>query len=254
MSTKPETDQRSSYTPSALSAESPTAPMYDKASPIEDVVDIFYAPSTVYARRATASFWMPFLIVVAIAVVFGFVNRSYWAAATDAQFTRAMAQRAASQPMTADQIEAGRKFAEGFGRVLIFLLAPIAIFFVALWTWLACKVTSVKLTMEQAMLVVTLAFIPRLVEAVVVAAQNLLLDATITSPFTYSLNVARFLDPDAVNHRLFALAGRVDVFILWSTLLIAIGVATIARVSRSKGYATAGLVYVVSSLLLVLMS
>jgi hypothetical protein len=144
---------------------------------------------------------------------------------------------------------------EKVGRILGYFFAPLFIFFVSVYTWLAAKVVSAKLSFEQAFMIATLAWIPRLVEQVVIAAQNLFLGTdNVTSAASFSLNVARFLDADAVNHRLFTLASRVDVFTLWATLLLAIGISTIARVSRAKGYAAAGMVYGLATILMVLMT
>jgi len=234
--------------PTAVPAPPPSAEK--RASFWEDFIDILYAPSTVYARRAHANFWLPLLIISVLAGVFVFVNRGYYSAVFDAEFHRGVAKAMASNPqLTQEMVDQGRPIQEKIARIFGYLATPIVILLVGLITWIATKITSVKLTVEQAMLVVTLAYIPRILEQVVLAAQNLFLDINgVNSMFSYSLNVARFLDPDATNGKLYGLAGRLDLFTLWVTFLIAVGVATIARVPRAKGYATAAVVFAIGSL------
>lgn len=50
-------------------------------------------------------------------------------------------------------------------------------------------------------------------------------------------NVGAFLDPLATNHALYALASAVDVVTIWILVLFSIGIATLAGVKRSQGYA-----------------
>src|SRR6478672_4371229 len=47
----------------------------EKASLLDDFMDIFYAPSAVFARRANSSFWIPLLIVSLLLGVIFFANR-----------------------------------------------------------------------------------------------------------------------------------------------------------------------------------
>jgi hypothetical protein len=251
MSTKPETGREpSAYTPPRGTLESPTEPMYPKASPVEDAVDIFYAPSQVFARRERSGPWMVFLIVCVIAAIFAFVNRSYYSAANAAEYSRAMAARMAANPqMTSEQVEAGRAVSAGIAKVIGFVFMPILIMLVALVTWLGAKALQVKVGFEQSVLIVSFAMVPRLLDGVSVAVQNLLLDSVVVnSMFTFSLSAARFLDPDATNGKLYGLASRLDIPTLWATLLIGIGVSTIGRVPRAKGFAVAGIAFVVGSL------
>src|SRR5262245_52362852 len=60
METRPGTDRGASYDPTT----SATPP--EKASLIEDFIDIFYTPSTVFARRAKSGFGLPLLVIVVI--------------------------------------------------------------------------------------------------------------------------------------------------------------------------------------------
>src|SRR5688500_7351713 len=48
---------------STSSREPISSPVPEKAGVWEDFIDIFYAPSSVFARRANASVWPPLLVV-----------------------------------------------------------------------------------------------------------------------------------------------------------------------------------------------
>ena len=87
----------------------------EKASLLDDFMDIFYAPSAVFARRANASFWIPLLIVSVLLGVIFFANRDLIDPIMEAEFARSMAKSPQAQQMTADQMETARKFAGTLG-------------------------------------------------------------------------------------------------------------------------------------------
>jgi hypothetical protein len=79
--------------------------------------------------------------------------------------------------------------------------------------------------------------------------QGLLLDpATLNGRFRLSLGVGRFLDPDTASPVLLALLGRVDVFTIWITVLLAIGLSVTGRIPRSRAAVAAAIVWVAGAL------
>src|SRR4030095_10330137 len=82
----------------------------EKASLLDDFMDIFYAPSAVFARRANANFWVPLLIVSVLLGVIFFANRDLIDPIMEAEFARAMAKNPQAQQMTPDQVETARQF------------------------------------------------------------------------------------------------------------------------------------------------
>src|SRR5206468_10616133 len=120
----------SEHMPSATSAASssstePAAPSVPAkpASRWEDFIDLFYAPSTVYARRAQSGFFIPLLVVTLITGILFLVNSGVLAPIMDAEMARGMAKQ--SQKMTAEQIAGARKFAEVFAKIGAFVFIPI---------------------------------------------------------------------------------------------------------------------------------
>ena len=113
----------------------------------------------------------------------------------------------------------------------MFVFMPVAIFGVGCATWLAGKLVDAKQTFHAALVVAAYAYVPRILESVVNGVQGLLLDpAQLDGRFRLSLGPGRFLDPDTASPLLLAFVGRLDVFTLWITVLIAIGLAVTGRI------------------------
>ena len=70
----------------------------------------------------------------------------------------------------------------------------------------------------------------------------------VTSPFALGFSPARFMNPDTTNGKLFGLMGSLDVFALWYAVLIGIGIAVMGKVPRSRGFAAAAIVFVVTTI------
>jgi hypothetical protein len=242
METRPDTERGASYEPSV------TPPAPEKASLVEDFIDIFYAPSRVFARRINSGFWTHLIVVAVIAGLFAFANRGVFEQIFEAEFSRSAASQAADPRITQDVIDQQRKIGGAFASFFQYVGTPIMILFVALVTWGVARIMSIKLTYGQLAMIVTLAFIPRLISFLLMTVQMLFMDTTtMTSFFALSYSPARFMDPDASNRTLLALLSRFDVFILWSTVLIGIGVAVMGKVSRAKGFVVAGVVWLVAA-------
>jgi hypothetical protein len=249
METRPGTDHRASYEPSSGAA--PTPP--EKASIVEDFIDIFYAPSSVFARREKSSFWLPLLIITVLAAGFAFASHSVFSQIFDAEFARGTAKAMAKNPrLTPDMVNSMRPIQEKIANVFVYLGVPLGVLFTAIFVWIATKIVSAKVSFGQAMAISTLAFIPRLVGSLVGVLQVVLMDTTnFTNRYSLSVSPARFMDADATNGKLFALMGSLDVFAIWMTVLIGIGIAVIGKVPRNKGYLAAVITFVLSTLLAV---
>jgi hypothetical protein len=63
-----------------------------------------------------------------------------------------------------------------------------------------------------------------------------------------SLGAARALDPDTTSTALMAVLMRVDVFTLWVTFLVAVGLRVVGKVPMSKALVAAGVVWVLGGL------
>lgn len=228
----------------------PATASNEKAGVVEDFVDIFFAPSAVYERRRDSSAWVP-LIVVSIAL-----GISYWATRglmqpmMDAEYARGMTATLDANPgLTPEQLAQGRKFAEAFGSFIIIAGTPIAIFFTGLALSLTSKLVEGPLKLRAAVMVAAWAFVPRIIGAIATAAQlQFMKPESLDGMYRISAGPARFMDPDSASPLLLAIAGRFDLFILWSTLLLAIGLSVVARIPRAQAIVGALCVWVLASL------
>jgi hypothetical protein len=227
--------------------DAPPPAKVEKASVFDDFMDIFYAPSSVFARRENSSFWIPLLIVSVLGGLIAIANRDLMEPIVEAEMSRAMAQ--SGTQMTPEQLEAGRKMMGGFATVGAFIGTPFLILTVGVVLWLVGKFFDAKQSLNAAMVVAAFATVPRIVEGIVARVQGLLVDpASLDSRYSLSLGVGRFLDSDTASPLLLALVGRIDVFTIWVTVLLAIGLAVTGKISRGSAAIAGAVVWLIGAL------
>jgi hypothetical protein len=217
----------------------------DRAAVWEDFIDIFYAPSLVFARRARGTFWIPFLFVtIALGVLF-YVNSGVLAPVMEAEFNRGMAATMRSNPrLTPEMAENFRATGMRIVQTIGFLFVPVAMFMTGTALWLIGKLVEARQSYGAALMVAAYAWVPRVVESVLHGLQGIVLDpSTLDGRFRVSLGVGRFLDPDSTPPALLALVGRIDVFTIWVTVLLAIGLSVTGGISRKRAAMAAPLMW-----------
>jgi hypothetical protein len=222
----------------------------ERASLWEDFLEIFINPAAVFERRKTSGFWLPLLVVtVAIAVLY-LAFKGAIQPIMDAEFNRAIAKVMEQNPqLTPEQLASGKAFQERFASIMVVLGVPMAILLVGLVLWIAGKVVGAAQTIGAACMVSAYSFFPRVVEQLVDAAQALFLpEEQLTGRAAISLGPARFLDPNTASPFLSALFLRADVFTLWITILLAIGLRVTGKVPMSKALIAAAIVWLVGGL------
>lgn len=237
------------------SADAPTsgepAPVIAEKTLIwEDFVDIFYAPSSVFARREKGSPWPPILVVTILLGLLFYANSGVLEPIMDAEFRRGMATAMRDNPqLTPEMIERSRGFTEMFTKVGVFIVMPITIFLIGLALWLCGKIVDAKQTLKAAVVVAAYSYMPRVLESLIVGLQGLLMDVSrLTGRYQVTLSAARFSDPETTSPALLAILGRFDVFIIWVTVLLAIGLAVTGKIPRGKAAIAAFLVWILGAL------
>jgi hypothetical protein len=224
-----------------------TAPAATSASPAgvwEDFVDIFYAPSTVFERRRSGQFGLALLILTVLSVVIYFATRGGMEAVMDAEFQRRTAEMAAKNPQAVQAMEKMRGTMEKIGWVFALIGTPIGVFIMGILLWIGGKLVGSVASIGAAVMVATYAMVPRLVLSLLAGVQGLLMDPnSITSRYSVTASLARFLDPNTTNPTLLKIAGQIDPFAIWSAVLLAIGLRVVGRVSTGKAAAIAGVVW-----------
>ena len=229
--------------------ETPAAPTPPKASLAEDFVDIFVSPREVFARRATSGYGAVLLTITVVLGVMFFLNQGTFRDIMEAEIARGMAQAMKENPgMTAEQMETGAKIGRTIAMFGGFVGIPIALFCVGLVTWLTGRLLGAPLSYTAATMIACYSYFPRILEAVLMAVQGILLDTTgMRGRFQLSLGAGRFLDPE-MSPGLLGLAGRIDVFTLWTTVLIVIGLMVVAKLPREKAVPAGGVVWLLGGL------
>jgi hypothetical protein len=216
----------------------------------EDFVDIFYAPSSVFARRADGKFGMALLLLVVVGTVLVFVTKNATQPIMDAEFARQSAAMLRKNPnMTAEQLSTGRGFFESFAPVFFAIGLAVSIFGTGLVLWLVGKLFDAKESVTAAIMIATYSEVPRLVQILTNAAQALVMSPEkLNSMNSVAFNLARFMNPDSASPVLIALASRVDLFTIWVTVLLAIGLHVVGKIPKQQAAIAAGITWLVGAL------
>lgn len=214
-----------------------------------DLVEIYYAPSAVFERRRMGPWGLPLIVLVVVAAVLFFATSNLMRPVFDAEMARGMAAAAKANPsMTPEQLNAAKSFGGKFasiGIILFFLIGPLV---AGLVLWVVGKLVGVKQELVSAMTVGVFAFYPRLIEMIVNAMQAAFIpEQSIHSRLSLSLGLGRFLSPDS-SMLTMALAGRVDVFTLWVTFLLALGLKVTGRATTAQAVVAGVVMWVIGAL------
>jgi hypothetical protein len=221
-----------------------------KAGLWEDFVDIFYAPSSVFARRADGKWGLPLLLLVVAGTILFFLTKNAMAPIMDAEFARNSAKMMAKNPnLTSEQLAQGRGVFEMFMPVFFAVGLAVSVVGTGIVLWLVGKLFDAKESVAAAIMVATYSEIPRLVQILVNAAQALFMSPEkLNAANSVSFNLARFMDPDKTSAVMIALGSRVDLFTIWVTVLLAIGIHVVGRIPKQQAAIVAGITWVVGAL------
>src|ERR1035437_1321264 len=221
-------------------------PVYN-TSMAEDFVDIFASPAKVFARRATASPMVPYLVVCVVMIALFFASKNVLQPIFDAQFQKAMALQMKTNPQfTQEMADKAKPFMNMSITIGGVIGVPILLLIVGLVTWIVGRFfMSSTLTFGTALLISAFSWFPRLIESVIVLVQGLTMDVSrMTSPYQLQVSAARFFDPASMSDGLYQLLAQADVFSIWGTVLVAIGLMHAGKLDKSKATITAVILFV----------
>lgn len=216
----------------------------------EDFLDIFYAPSSVYERRRDRSGWLVLLIVTVVLAVLFFAWQRSLGPVLDIEMDRSMADALAQNPdLSAEQLEQMRSMGRTFGVVGFALVFPIGVVLTALVTWALARIFGAAATFGAMLMVVAYSQIVRILGFVLGILQATFFGtAGLDSVHDVGWSVARFMDQPEASGMALGLASRVDLFTLWATALIAIGLQVVTGLSRTNAWAVAILIWLIAAL------
>lgn len=217
----------------------------EQSSFAEDLFDIWFTPAAVFARRAKSGFFLIMsLVTLALGGLF-LANRGAMQSIMEGESRRQIAAVMKANPsITQEQMSAGGGASGTWAAVAIFVFTPIGLFLIGVGAWLVAKILGAQdLGLGTAVMIAGWSYLPRILEGIGVTIQGTLLDTSaMTGRFQLSLGVGRFLDP-AMNAAALSFLGRIDVFTLWTSVLLGIGICVIGKVPREKVIPAAGMMW-----------
>lgn len=227
-----------------------TEPSPPNASLWEDFIDIFTSPSAVFRRRDGTGFGIQLLVLTVLFAIIVIGTKSLVMPAIDADIARQGAKMMHSHPeITAEQLQKQQSMGETFGPIFVVILMPIMAMITGFVLWLVGKIFDSKQTPSTAMMVATYAFFPKLLAALAGALIAYLSNPERLNGMTrLTVGLGALLDPDKASPVLLALLTRVDVFTIWVTVLLAIGLHVTGKVPKAQAYAAAAIVWLIGAL------
>jgi hypothetical protein len=233
-----------------------TAPAVATKSPstFEDIVDVFYAPTAVFERRRNAGFGLAFLLYIVVSAVMFYAARPVLRPMFEQQMAKQVEKMQANPNLSPEQKEAMSARVRGMADSPLTLIGPmvaipVTLFLVGLALWIAGKVVGSAASYGQAMMVTTFSFFPRLVLTALMTGYFIVTGKELSSQFGLGLSPAALL-PEGTSSFAAAAASRFDLGVLWTTVLLGIGIAVVGRIPRAKGMIAAALVWLAGGLLL----
>lgn len=227
--------------PASEGTPSTTAP--EKPNPFGRLIGVLFSPDETFASIARRPDWVvPLLLFMALALFGG------WVFSHHVDFlTAARAQMEAQGRLTPEQIDRGLKFNAVLFKVISYLapIVSVVIFtIVASLMMLAFRMMGGEGEFRQYFSVTLYAWVPQILQGLII--EGILLTRSVaagaeTLPTLLKSNLAFLVDMKE-HAVLFSLLSSLDIFTIWSVILMAIGFAYVSRLSKGK---SAGIVIVV---------
>lgn len=165
----------------------------------------------------------------------------------DAELTfRGAEMRRANPEMTSEQVSGALGFFEMFAPVIVAVTFPLVVILTGIVLWVVGKLFDAKEPLVAALMISTYSQVPRLVQFLTNAAQGLFMGPeNMTSVHSVSFSLARFMDPATAQPVMLALASRVDLFTIWITVLLAIGLHVVGRITTQSAAIAAAVTWLI---------
>ena len=219
------------------------------ASVMDDIIEIFYAPSRVFERRrANPKFWAAFFIFAIVFALGMWVMMRNYADVLDAQMSRQMDAAMAKNPQFTPEMAAkSRAFGQMMAPISGVLAGVIGTFILALGVWLVGKLFGAQANLRHGMVIATLASFPKIIDLLIAAVQAMAMGtAGVTNMMTAGPSLARFA-PEGASPVVVGLLSRLSIGTIWATILIAIGLHVIGRIDKGKAYGAAILLWLLGT-------
>lgn len=220
--------------PIPTAAEQPQA----KISPMGRIVGVIFSPKSTFEDIVRKPSWvLPLVVMVILSAIaaWGINQKVNWRQYMSEQIEKSPAAAQLSADQKQQRIEAGAKFAP-YSTYVFGTLAPVlGIFVVALIMWGAYNLfAGANVNFSTSLGIISHAFVPTFISSLIFYLVLFLKPyGTLDLENPIATNVAAFLPEDSAKW-LQALTKNLDIFVIWITLLIAIGFAA-ANPKKLKG-------------------
>ena len=227
------------------------APAEAKASVWEDFLDIFYAPAQVFARRLDGKFGLALLLLVILTAVLTYASMQSLEPVYTAEMQYNIAQNPDVTPEQAAAMSGGSLGSIMFMASIV-IGFPIIVILTGIVLWLVGKLFDSTQTLGQGLMVATYANFPRLLGTLLMTVQGFVMDVSGADRiYDVSFSLARFA-PEGSSELMLVLLSRVEVFTIWATILLGIGLHVTGKVPKGKAMIAAFIVWVLGALPLVM--
>jgi hypothetical protein len=208
------------------------------------LLDVFIAPSKTFTDlRRNASWWAPFLIIVIVSAIFTYVldQKVGFRKVVENQIQLRPKATARLEQMSADQREKAIAQQVLITKVVVYVVPLIGLVLYAIFAGVLLGtvkvVTSAEVSFGALFALIVYSRLPEVVRALLTILSlvaGVSSDAfDINNPL--ATNAAYFLDPSG-SPVLRALLSSFDVITIWILVLVAIGVACVAKVKRGTAF------------------
>ncbi|HET7585720.1 MAG TPA: YIP1 family protein [Gemmatimonadaceae bacterium] len=235
-----------SSTPPTPSAEG--APAEKPVSRWEDLVDIFVSPAELFERRKNSSPWFPLIVAAVVSFALFLATRPLLQPIYDVMGDKMMAAaQQAGRQVTPEQMERGRTIGTWIAAASQLVVIPITIAITGFVLWIVGKLVDARESLGAAIMVCAFAFFPRLLSWVALGIEGVLMDISHATLISIGFSAARFAGT-GTSPVVLALLSRVDLFIIWTTILLAIGLSITGRISRGRAAIAAIVVWLLGAI------
>ena len=220
-------------------------------SVMEDIVDIFHSPTAVFERRrADPKFGLALLILAILMAVAMFLFFTNLQTAMEGDFNRQMQGAMEKNPqITPEMVETMRGMQMGAAKWVGPIATVIGVCLLGVLIWIVGKLFGAAFSIAGGMMIATFAWYPRIIQMLVSAVQGMLMSGDkLRGLNVVSIGPARFLDPNTASPTLIQFLLRFDVFVIWSTIIVAIGMYVLGRIPKGKAILAAVVVWLVAFL------
>jgi hypothetical protein len=227
------------------------APPQEKPSnPFSRIVGVLFSPGQTFADIARKPDWVvPALVIIVVFFAAAIVT------VPRLDFEGLMRQSMEAKGVTGAQAEQGMRFGLAMARGIQYTLPFLMIGFLAvaaLLYWLGLRLVGGEATYQQAFSVVLYGFMPvvirQLVKIPIVLSKH---NINPRDAETIVRSGPAFLVNFKDHPMLFALLSRLDLFAIWTLILIVIGLAVAARISKAKSAGVVIVVWTIATLMTV---